>query len=360
MNLRQSAWHCRLFLHAFAQDRGWLEWFRNVTLPKDEPREVRYLQRFERTYGAMKVEQQEHPKVQQRLFELNQAADRARERQYQEARAQQVTARSQTVRDRLMSGRMSLCPYFWSVVSAVLIYGLICLPTAWFFQRALPFFGRVIIVLMLVLLIGSVTYYSFKNRGQVPVITQAVTADLREVKARWDAESAYNRQLAAEEQHRKLAAAQWAKQHPDEVRSEREAAAAARRVQAEAERRAAAQEWKQFWADLRPLVGIVLAAGVVGIVALILAIQLLKWLLCGLGWLLMIPIDATVNLWRFLSGPEDGRTSWIGRGWIWFRTGAVQRWTGVVRFLGETKELIWAFWQAKKERVCPYLTVTPE
>lgn len=354
MRIRANAWHLQVFLQAYVHDRYWLDvGMINPTEPAKLLETAAY-QAFEKEYYEMPDKQQCGEEAQNRLHKLAQASHDAYTRWHKEQEARHTANMSREVSERLHAGRMSLCPYFWSVVSALFFYyGFVrsTRPLRQLFNRAAPALGTALIVLMVGGLVSLIGYGIYESRDQIPTPAGVVAGIKNEYR-----EHKENERREAEHRQRQLQEQlEWERANPKEVLLRKQEEEQDRQRQAQLRSQERASEWRQFKDDLREFA---VGAGVLvgGLIGGVLAIALLCYVALLLGKFfsfLARLLRPVAELLSFKSVPETGFRAWLVR-----QSRRVARvWAAWQQFWNDTRELIVAFAKAKKERVCPYLTI---
>jgi hypothetical protein len=366
MRIRRGAWHLRVFLQAYVRDRGWIDAFWETgNAPKDLPeivtvREYAASLKAENPKGYQNImypvigmsqltpelrEKQEH--FQKLLREEERAVNEWRSAEWQRHHERRVTE----VETRLYAGRMSLCPYFWSVVFALVFYYPVVRPTrgAWrvatFFVPVLAWLATRILVALLVGLVGYGLYAGRNTIPQIPSnVVQGVKSEYADYQQRQEAKAKWEAEEKRLEQQRLAVLLEWERTHPEEMRQRREAEAERLRQIATYETERSVRDRQRFWADAKDAAG-KLGTGLVylvlGIAGLVVVGAILVLILGGIWALISTPF---VALGKLLADSALARRLAQAR--------ATWR-----QFWADTRELVGAFIKAKKERVCPFLMI---
>lgn len=351
MRIRANAWHLQVFLQAYVHDRNWLD-AESISAERPELPETAVYRAFEKEYYEMPQEQRFNEETQKKLHELAEASQEAYAKWHKEQEAIFTANRSREVSERLHAGRMSLCPYFWSVVSAlVFYYGFVrsTRPFRQLFGRAAPALGTALIVLMVGGLVSFIGYGIYESRDQIPTPAGVVAGIKNEYRE-------YKEGQRRDQQKRLQEQQEWERANPQEAALRRQQEEQNRQQQEQWRAQERASEWRQFKRDLKEFaVGAGMLVG--GLIGVVLAIALLCYAALLLGKVfsflaqLLRPVVAPLS---FKSVPETGFRAWLVRQ---FRRVA-RAWAAWRQFWKDTRELVAAFAKAKKERVCPYLTIT--
>ena len=369
MKIRAAAWHLRVFLQAYVRDRGWIDSFWEPgNAPKDLP-EIVAVQEFE------KVLRDEHPEghqnimypgigmsqltpdlraKQERYLELLREQERAVNEWGTTQRQQHHEQRMNEIETRLYAGRMSLCPYFWHVVFAVVFYYPVVRPVRGMWRAVIsvvPQLEWMAVRLAVALVVGLLGYGLYAGRhtiAEIPSIpsnvVQGVKNEYTDYQKRSAAQAQYEAERKLEEQRAIEARLEWERTHPEEVRQRREAEAERQRQIAAYEARRRVRDRAEFWTDAKEAAG-TLAIGAVylalGIAALVVGGTILVFLLGGIWKLISTPFVAVGN--RFSQSAFAKRLAQARATWQ--------------QFWADTRELVAAFIKAKKERVCPFLKI---
>lgn len=141
MQIRKDSWHANLYRRAYVTDRAWINLFgppvHDHEIEKRIPDEVAASDAAQRAYHALlrqPVSSDEERKATRELVcQTGEAYQQAYRRVYKELLIEKQAAEAEAVQKRMDEGRLSLCPYFWSIVWAVLFYTCLCRPTRWVF-----------------------------------------------------------------------------------------------------------------------------------------------------------------------------------------------------------------------------------
>ncbi len=335
MQIRVNEWHLRVYLQAYVYDRSWLDIGRIDSTQCNAP-EVEAFEAFEKQLIDLPEEERYSKETQDRREELSDAAHLAYIAWREDEKAKYTAAKSREVKERLDSGRMSLCPYFWSVVSALLFYYGIVRSTRPIRKFVSRIADGILVTVSLTLVAGVFIFIGqsiYSVRSEIPNPSDIVTGVSQLVQehrqeqaiehAEQVAEQSYNQRRAQED-------AIWRQQHPDEALAEQQA-------QAQYDRLQRARNWQAFKDDMQELgiyVGCIALAGI-----------LLYLFGKGLCWL------AKRFDWDAPAQPKPARSPSA------FRLRFAKALEPVGRFIADTKGLILAMAKAKKEKVCPYLEI---
>jgi hypothetical protein len=352
-----------VYEQAYVHDRYWLDSKSIGPVEFPELPETATYREFERKYYKMPEEEQLSKETRNRLWELAEASQEAYSKWHEEQETIYTTNRSREVSERLHAGRMSLCPYFWSVISAlVFYYGFVrsTRPFRRLFRRVAPALETAMATLMLVVvygglvgIVGFIGYGFYEIRDQIPTpasIVVSVKTEYREYRESQRQEAEHQAERAREQQ-------EWERANPQEAMLRR---------QQEEQLRAQQPTWRDFARDMvRDLWGTFKSAvfyvgALVGsVIALVLVISLLMYLslLFGKAFSFLARLlSPAVQSLSIKSMPESAFRIWLIRQ---FRRVA-NAWAAWWQFWNDTRELVTAFAKAKKERVCPYLTIENE
>lgn len=401
MRIKKSAWYYRLFEAAYIRNRGWIDWF-TLTVDSSDLPEYQQMEALKRSFnydytaGVLDA----HVAMYYREVVVP-ACEAASERREQEIAAE----RANKVRERLEGGRKSLCPFFWSVVIAVVVYLPITAVdrvTGWIvglIQRNVRRIGWAAAACGVLLTSYGATTLIIGNASDIASIPNAISRWHRERQEQLRLEEERERQqLEAEELERRTAAAQqrayeeqqraheewlrkWQLEHPEEVRLQAELEAKRhaeweddyqRRLEAvaradarrhEREREETIAMMKAFGIGAFKLLLYILGAW--SLLKFLFKRMLMPWVFPAIEWLfirigrgldflfdhaILIPI-VLVMIWM-------GNSKWL-RGLLHFlgRISDVVRrgWIAVREFYQDTRDLVVAMIKATKERVCPFL-----
>lgn len=354
MRIRANAWYLQVFLQAYVHDRYWLDAETIGPAERPELPETVAYQAFEKKYYEMPHEQRFNEETQKKLHELAEASQKAYAKWHKEQQTIYTANRSREVSERLHAGRMSLCPYFWSVVSALVFYYGFVRSTRPFRQlvyRAAPALATGLFVLMAGGLVSLIGYGIYESRDQIPTpagVVAGIKNEYREYKESQRREAEYQTQRIREQQ-------EWERANPQEAALRRQQEEQYRQQQERWRARERTSEWRQFKSNLKEFA---VGAGVLvgGLIGVVLAIALLCYVVLLLGRVfsfLVRFLRPFVEPLSFKSVPETGFRAWLVRQ---FRRVA-RAWAAWRQFWKDTRELVAVFAKAKKERVCPYLTV---
>lgn len=367
-----DSWHARVYLQAYVNDRTWIDpshpgafWdeSQGIDLPEREA-----FWKFQEANPYSSWRDGESGEEFRGLFR---SWNKARKAWCDVKLASYSTEKSAQIRSRLFSGKTSLCPYFWSVVYALVVYYGLVRGARWLFKSlsraftvalrpvhvvlnwALPLVEYSVIATWRPVLAGS-------GVASVGLLVLAMQFDVVRTPADFLMEV---RQERAEKQRR---LEEWEKYQQENMflaqrkaeedkeleilqrRNEWESFAGrahprvlqddlARRADVDyryflEERKAEEERSARSWA----LLGERIVEFFTLVIGSILFFVVLAVLSLGVKWLQMLgkQIQAT-SLWATLKS----RVQAVGT------------------FVEDTKEFVWAFLKARKERVCPYLTV---
>lgn len=330
MNIRKNSWHLNVFLKTHVYDRNWIEIFcpgYNHRLTTELPEITAYNKAFEEYCNKKEKERTDEDR--ENIRQLESAAYRAKQEWHKQDYINYCQKQSQDNLDKLNNGLMSLCPYFWSVVASLLIYYPVVIPL----RKINSFLGRllspiekifinfeenflkitkIIAITSLVLaalgifsLIGHGIYHS---RDKIPQVPSIIISSVKNEYEQWQ----INREWHKKEAVRK---AEWEKEHPEEVKRQKEYESSSRSA-----------KWRRAWNDFKDLfLGLVFLAG-----ATIASI------------LFILFVVGMVRFVQFIGVSIKNRSTW----------------QNLCLFWNDTRELIYAFLKAKKEKVCPFLHIT--
>jgi|GEM_PF-5754498 len=355
MRIRASAWHLQVFLQAYVRDRYWLDaGIINPATERPELPETAAYRAFREKCDAMPSERRFNEETQKELHELGEAWREACVRWHETQEAVYTADRSREVSERLHGGRMSLCPYFWSVIAAlVCYYGFVrsTRPLRQLIHRAVLSLAATFLVLGIGLSVALSGYVIYAERDRIPTpagIVAGIKTEYRAYRQLQQQETEYEAKRLQEQQ-------EWERANPQEAALRRQQEEYSRqqqerwRAEGRAEERAA--DWKElkgFAASAAAFVGMLV--GVVLAIALLYSAARLLGKACSFLKRLLRP---AVALLSFKSVPETGFRAWLVRQ---FRR-VTSAWAVWLQFWKDTRELFIAFAKAKKQRVCPYLTI---
>ncbi len=341
MKIRANAWHLKVFLQAYVNDRYWLDI--GTVNPSEEcqtPETVAF-EEFEKEYRKLPYQERFSQENQKKLEELATASQKAFAEWYRDQQTIYTTNKSREVSERIYSGKMSLCPYFWRIVSALVFYYMLIRatrPFRNFFNKIAEGLATAVGVTIIAVIISVVGYGIYSIHDQIPTPADVVVSVKQSVK---EYKQSKIQQQAAEaeqkiiEQQNTQARIAWEQKHPEEVareRAERE----------EFDRLRSQQNWQDF-KEFAITIGY-LVLGVIVVVSSLLAIlgivylmgKVLEWLAHRFDWGKTIITEKPPSAFRL----------WLTKVLEQLRL-----------FIKDTKELVIAFAKAKKERVCPFLEV---
>lgn len=290
---RSGSWHARLYRRAYADDREWLD----------------------------------HP---------------ISGREWHEKSAEKAAV----VRTRLDGGLMSICPYFWKTLYALLVYCFVAVP--WYATRNfLRANWRTVLVVLAAQAAIAALLGVWWVRGDIAALPGKVvewnqvriakaaeeSAALAEIVAKHEKKQAYLRSHPEEAARKKAIDEAWEK----EWRERYEAKEAARDAKAWA-------EMKSAFAKAAPY----LIGGAAAITLIFTFTPLFELLLAAFVLLIMIPLERT----------RWGRALlevWAACVW-WFMELPGRIWRATKAFLRDTWQFLRGYVMAVKERVCPFIT----
>jgi hypothetical protein len=366
MQINSDAWHLRLFREAYIKNRAfWLD--SPINLDYERPKELNELPEVVERRIAEEAWYEEvrllswkefKEKSEKKHKEINLLRQKAREAQvgWLEEELKTRTARlSAELADKLEHGRMSLCPYFWSVVIAVLWYVPFVRNKSLIARGAIScLLGCLIFGALFVGYLGLETAWQKKENiargvGHAAVATgQFATEGIGETVSQAVAAVSVMR---AEKRIKKVAQENYEKKHAAEI-----AAAKAERAADEARRAAEDARGSQqtTWQDVKEI-----GWGILAVIGYCLGIFLVFGLgiavSVGFTYLVFFTFSAifkvltppSLTVWKILEGPET-----VNR---WLAAHAAMQ-----RFWSDTWSLITAFAKATKEQVCPFLVIVDE
>ncbi len=355
MHIKVNTWHLRIFLQAYVHDRRWLD-AGNIDpeVVQTELLEAVAYREFQNEYYQMSSDQRCSKAMMSKYETFRKAYEEAFENWHGEQEKIHTAKMSREVHERLNAGRMSLCPYFWSVVSAlVFYYGFIrsTRPVRQAFGRMVPALVTALLILFGSGLVGGLGYGVYRIVNTVPSPSSLVASfknEYREYKEDQKKSAEYSAQRALEHEA-------WEKAFPDSVELLRLQAEKNQQLLKEQEAHERAERWEGRKSEMKEF-GALIAILIIGILSFGLALALIYWALRLFIWGIrfLVPIlNPAVERLSFKNAPEDGLRAWLVREFRRLK----DQWAGFRRFSKETYELIAAFAKAKKERVCPYLTI---
>lgn len=362
MQFNTKSWHARLYLRAYVHDRR--RWLDPRLILNPPPEEHKLL-------AALEHERNSKPMSLADLKAWNtayNAAFEAYELACKQQAAEQSAELSRQVLEQFEQRRLALCPYFWKVVSALLIYTCIMRPINAFTGMMVRFFGRIARPVGVLCALGfafSVGYglgslgvYTAAEAPRYLAERQVKQKHEEKMEALQEVQEAQQAHLDAElkafeetvKQKREAAQRAWKIEHAEEIK-QREAIHAAwvAARQAETEAAEAAEFRKNLPGNLKAVAYIV--AGCV------LLFVFCVWILPALGrgllileelpWLLM----ALCFIWL---EQNPRRKAFLERLDLWLTRWSTRRarWRQARK---ETWELFAAMAKATKERVCPFI-----
>lgn len=363
MKISRDSWHVKVYLQAYANDRTWIDpdhsgvfWdeSQGIDLPEREA-----FWKFQESNPNSSWRDGESG---EEFRDLLRSWNKARKAWCDAKFASYSTEKSSQVRSRLLLGKTSLCPYFWSVVYALVVYyGLILTSRKALkaLDRVFTAGERIVTATWQPVAVGALIAGTLVTGLAMQFDLLATPSDLLVRYRQEQAEKAF-RVAEREKSEREWALERQVKSVPDPLEQKRQEELRKQQgewyrfmnklhpqfVQDEQARRAQAnyefflmelaeeeREWNEFrqgvWSFFTRTIPV---AGLTGVV--VLGLFAGAGLLGSLAILLWRQVQAT-GLWATLkSRAQAART-----------------------FLGDTKEFVWAFLKARKEQVCPYLTV---
>lgn len=383
MKIRKDAWHLRLYRRAYIEDRGWTsvpepvfqEWWQHHNSDPTIQACLAMMRSGEVEFGGWQDWSAEDVEEVGRWLEAaHETYEQARVNWFASKRTEYHAARAAELRERLERERMSLCPYFWSVVAAVVIYSAVVRPWRWLcgtLARPFQFAVAALGVAAILAIVGGIGYgfwsarcvFVSAGRGiangvvAIPTVPGRMgdwayerklkterDAQIEEQHAQWRREHERQEREAARkrEEAARIAWAQWAQEHPNEAQrsKERDRTWA---MMMRAHDAARTLEDLKFWAGV---LGKIVGVGVAVAVAVMYFGRLVDLVLALFVYFVFIKFgEETERGRRFFERFE----AWLER--------QRQRRMAFTRVVSDTWELIAAFTKATKERVCPFITV---
>ncbi|KKR98422.1 MAG: hypothetical protein UU49_C0017G0001 [Candidatus Magasanikbacteria bacterium GW2011_GWC2_41_17] len=418
MKLSRHAWHLKLYQRAYIEDRSlWLGVPTNTVCAWDEEwrqkrddaeveRLLASIKKFEElwrsmnygevpdttTWAELETLQTAYHQDCRKFYDLRRAWFTQKSTEYHAQRAAEL-------RERLESGRMSICPYFWSVVFAVALYAMCVRPMVWFGQTMTKILGRVARPAKILALTATICvivssgiicrsaiwdWASYVASGMAHGVGQAAiwVVEAPGNLGQWAAQKKVQQHYEAittreyEEYERR-----WSKRRAEEQRRDwtktiiehdierKEQIASARASQEEKAHQQKRDQKYKLWheaqrkkgeaEDSARIIGSIkttssyLAIGLAGIAALILFFmyfgRLVDFVLAIFAYLVFIKIGETERGKRFFNWLERTMDEWYAQ-WKKF-------WNAVTNVIRDTWQLIHAFGKATKERVCPFIQI---
>lgn len=336
MQIRANAWHLRVFLQAHVHDRYWID--QGTINPAEECKtpETDAYEEFEKAFQLLPIKERDY----KQRCDLAEAAQKSREVWVKQQAVLYTAQKSTQVSERLYSGRMSLCPYFWSIVSTlVFYYGFVrsTRPFRNFFNQVADGLATAVGALILAGVVVLIGYGIYTIHDQIPTPAEIVVGVKQSVKE-YRQNRVQEQAAAVAEQQRAQQQAQmqliWQQQHPEDFQRQRLHEAEESRRQSQRNR----QDLKEFALGLGVFVfGISVVLGIFYLIG-----KGLEWLANRYGW-------GTVTESKPPSAFRLWLTMQMRKIWTYLEP--------LRRFFKDTKELVRAFAKARKEKVCPYLEI---
>lgn len=358
MKIRAGSWHLQVFLQAYVEDRYWLDAGYAPLAERPQFPEFAAFMAFQEEFIRLTPDSRWNMENDTQYQELHTAAIAAENAWREKQEAIYTAEQSAKVKTRLLSAHTSLCPYFWSVVSALVFYYGVVRST----RPLRESLGRASNIIMcgaaatvVTLILGLIGWGIYENWRRIPTpagIARGITQEYREYQDERRKEAEQRRIWEEDDKQRLLTQQAWEQANPEEVARRRELQARYDEELRLSAKREAAARWER---DKRGFKELGLTLGILGG-----GITVVVGVGIGLSWVvgfLLTYLEKRFGPFRerfsVRSLPETGFI-----GWVMLQLRRMKSTWAKVRQIGrDTSELIAAFVKAKKERVCPFLTV---
>ncbi len=232
MTIRPNAWHLQVFLQAFVHDRYWLDngFFAELSEVEQKTEEMAKLPEIVAYKEFRDQLEKTDPRERDygRLRELRMAGCKAQEEWRKPQEANYTAKRSREISERLYSDRMSLCPYFWSVVVAlVFYYGVVrsTRPIRNFFGRTSETFATALVTSLGLVVVAFIGFGIYESRDELPSISDvahgvaSIPSGIKNEIALEMRQSQLRKEFERAERERRI---RWEQEHPVEARIQRE------------------------------------------------------------------------------------------------------------------------------------------
>lgn len=346
MKINTDTWYFKLYAKAFIEDRNWLDWSYAPLLKEELSETIEYKEALRIYSDKNPNERTEEEELKVQI--LHNISQKAKKDWFNNEIKRHTKEMSLKNLEKVKNGRMSLCPYFWSIVLALVVYCGIEFPlrkVSSFFKllfspltkRADKIFTvmdkfimavmNIIVVLFIAGFISLVGYGIYEKRNEIQEIpfkfVETIKYEFESYKFRKKSEEEYKKQQERETLRKLEWKLEWEKEHPEEARKQKEEMLRQKKLDEEYAAREREIKRQEMWRTIKDIAFALLF--LIGIIVSTI--------------IFVLVISGIFELAVFLADSIKNKTFWMS----------------IKGFKKDTYDLISAFLKAKKEKVCPFV-----